>query len=179
MKLDKQSAFPPFQLNGRNYDLSHLNAHIVDYVQPALGQKTAMTYRFYVSYSMHCFTKAYAHQSEAEKQALMYVAEKEARPFCVERYQFSKYLPDIIKNLANAKIGFAGYDNFATIEIMDEKQIKRFYKVAFVMYRFQKKLRLHISSAYPIEKWEKLKPVGFFKLAHNLLQGKSLPKPYR
>ena len=47
------------------------------------------------------------------------------------------------------------------------------------MYRHEKKFRLHVISAYPIDNWEKLKPVGFFKLAHNLVKGKKLPTPQK
>ncbi|HDV0780447.1 MULTISPECIES: hypothetical protein [Gallibacterium] len=179
MKLDKQSTFKPFIYNKHVFDLSHLNASIVKYVQEATDkEKTPIEYQVYVTYSMHCFTKDYPTQTEEEKQKLMYVTNRESRPFCFKRYELSKHLPSIIQNLAHSKIGFAGYDNFATIKIFDEaRQETVFYKVTFVMYRFEKKLRLHISSAYPIEKWEKLKPIGFFKIAQNILKGKKLRKP--
>lgn len=89
---------------------------------------------------------------------------------------YPKHLPRIIQHLSSAKIGFAGDDNFATIELFDEHKANILYKVAFVVYRFEKKLRLHISNAYPIEQWKKLKPVGSFKITDNLLKGKLLPK---
>ena len=128
---------------------------------------------------MHCFTKDYKDQSEEEKQKLMYHSNKESRPFCFKRYNLaSKYLKTIVNNLSKERVGFAGYDNFAMIKVIDEEtQQEKYYKVTFVMYRLQKKLRLHITSAYPIENWQKLKPISFFKLAENTQLGKKIKEP--
>lgn len=183
MKLDKPTSFHAFRLDDQIYDLSHLDAHCVEYqhIQPATEKHSEKitTYKFYVTYSMHCFTKDYPEQTEQEKKRLMYHTQRESRPFCKIRYALSKrYLADIIRQLPQLHIGFAGYDNFATVKILDEEsQQALYYKVTFVTYRFEKKLRLHITSAYPINQWEKLKPVGFFRIAHNLLRNKPLPKP--
>ncbi|REY77210.1 stationary phase growth adaptation protein, partial [Mycobacterium tuberculosis] len=53
-----------------------------------------------------------------------------------------------------------------------------FYFVPFKVYRERKKLRLHVTSAYPVKERPSGKPVSFFKIAHNLLRGKPLPKPH-
>ncbi|WGE31663.1 stationary phase growth adaptation protein [Actinobacillus genomosp. 2] len=178
MELDKQKHFKPFIYGNQIYDLSHLDACIMEYIQPALKDHKAICYKFYITYSMHCFTKDYPEQTEEEKLALMYNTERESRPFCEERYKLSKHLPQIIQKLPESYIGFAGYDNFATIEMIDQQTKQAiFYKVTFVAYRFKRKLRLHITSAYPIPKREKLKPIGFFKIANNLLKNKSIPTP--
>ncbi len=175
MKLDKQAQFNPFELDGKIYDLSMFNAHEVEY----FCEKTNNNFKFFVTYSMHCFTKDYPHQTEQEKQKLLYKTKLENRPFCIDRYKIAtKYLRSIIENLPTNKIGFAGHDNFATIKIIDdETKSEIFYKVVFVAYRYKKKLRLHIASAYPIQEWQKLKPVSFFKIADNLKKGKKLPHP--
>ncbi|HFC8391586.1 TPA: hypothetical protein ACFPVO_002140 [Neisseria meningitidis] len=180
MNLDKQVKFKDFCLDGLTYDLSHLDAQVIEYEQPAKDDKKPIKYKFYVTYSMHCFTKDYDHYSQADRAKLMYKTSLEERPFCKVRYELSKKLPEIISNLASKKIGFAGYDNFANIEIFDEEKEKIiYYKVVFTVYRHEKKFRLHVISAYPIDNWEKLKPVGFFKLAHNLVKGKKLPTPQK
>ncbi len=173
MNLDKQKHFFPFVLDEQIYDLSLFDSHIVEY------ESDKKTYKFFVTYSMHCFTKDYPEQTKEEKQRLMYHSDRESRPFCFKRYRLAvKYLRDIIKNLDKSKIGFAGYDNFATIKVIDEEtQQEKYYKVTFVMYRFQKKLRLHITSAYPIDAWQKLKPISFFKLAENTQLGKKVREP--
>ncbi|MDG4953200.1 stationary phase growth adaptation protein [Actinobacillus equuli] len=178
MELDKQKHFKPFRYKDKEYDLSHLNAHSIEYTQPAIKGGKEIRYKFYITYSMHCFTKDYPKQTEEEKLELMYKTERESRPFCEERYNLSKHLPQIIQKLPESYIGFAGYDNFATIEMIDQQTKQAiFYKVTFVAYRFKRKLRLHITSAYPIPKREKLKPIGFFKIANNLLKNKSIPTP--
>lgn len=178
--LDKQIKFKEFSLDGLTYDLSHLDAHIIEYEQPPKDDKQPIKYKFYVTYSMHCFTKDYDHYSQEDKSKLMYETSLEKRPFCKVRYELSKKLPEIISNLPSKKIGFAGYDNFANIEIFDEEKEKIiYYKVVFTVYRHEKKFRLHVISAYPIDNWEKLKPVGFFKLANNLVKSKKLPTPQK
>ena len=61
---------------------------------------------------------------------------------------------------------------------MDSNGIEVEYFVAFAAFRESKGLRLHIHSAYPIyEGIGKVKKVGFFVIAKNLLQNKELPKP--
>ena len=54
---------------------------------------------------------------------------------------------------------------------------KAFYFVAFRAFREKKKLRLHVTSAYPISEKQKGKSVKFFTIAYNLLRNKQLPQP--
>ena len=70
-------------------DLSFLDAHQAVYVQHHEG-KEPLEYRFWVTYSLHCFTKDYEHQTNEEKQSLMYHAPKESRPFCQHRYNLAR-----------------------------------------------------------------------------------------
>jgi hypothetical protein len=52
------------------------------------------------------------------------------------------------------------------------------YFVPFAIFRENKKLRLHVKSAYSRhEGIGKIKKVGFFVIAKNLLLNKKLPKP--
>ncbi|HFF1503567.1 TPA: hypothetical protein ACGBEO_004859, partial [Escherichia coli] len=44
-------------------------------------------------------------------------------------------------------------------------------------FREKKKLRLHVTSAYPISEKQKGKSVKFFTIAYNLLRNKQLPQP--
>jgi len=71
----------------------------------------------------------------------------------------------------------AGYGNFATVKILDSNGIEINYFVVFNVFRENKKLRLHIQSAYP--KYDgigKIKKVSFFTIAKNLLNNQKLPK---
>ncbi|MEG4171636.1 MULTISPECIES: hypothetical protein [unclassified Microcoleus] len=168
-----------FILNDEIYDLSHLNAQWVEYLDQTDAQKP-IAYKFIVSYGLHCFTKDSDDVSSEESQLLMYSAPKESRLFNFERYQLSKHLPSIIKSLGEKEtlVCHAGYGKFATVKILDSNGREVDYYVAFAVFKEVKKLRLHVQSAYP--KYEgigKVKKVGFFVIAKNLLNNKKLPKP--
>ncbi|WGA68578.1 stationary phase growth adaptation protein [Escherichia fergusonii] len=158
-------------------DLSFLDAHQAVYVQQPEG-KQPIEYRFWVTYSFHCFTKGYAHQTEEEKAALMYHAPKESRPFCERRYNLARlHLKKAILSLSEGKVIHAGYGSYAVIEVDIGEGSKEFYFVAFKAFREKKKLRLHITSAYPVTEKPNGRSVKFFTIAYNLLRGKPLPKP--
>ena len=175
-KLDKQVHFPPFRIDEQVYDLSHLDSHQVVYSQPAADNKPAKTYTFHVTYSMHCFAKDYEHLTDLDRQRLMYHAQKESRPFCCLRYELSKSLPGYIADLPNAFVFHGGHQSYAICPAPDGTE----YFISFVTYKYQKKLRLHVQSAYPLdEPLGRRKKVGFFTIAARLQQGRPLPKPGR
>jgi len=168
-----------FTLNDEIYDLSHLNACSVEYVDKR-DKENPVTYKFIVTYGLHCFTEDSDRLSPQESQLLMYNAPKESRPFNFERYTLSKQLPNIIKSLGEKEtlVCHAGYGNFATVKVLDSNGIEINYFIVFAVFRESKKLRLHVVSAYPKpEALGKIKKVGFFAIAKNLLFNKKLPKP--
>src|SRR5699024_3135185 len=138
----------------------------------------SLEYRFWVTYSLHCFTKDYEHQTNEEKQSLMYHAPKESRPFCQHRYNLARtHLKRTILALPESNVIHAGYGSYAVIEVDLDGGDKAFYFVAFRAFREKKKLRLHVTSAYPISEKQKGKSVKFFTIAYNLLRNKQLPQP--
>lgn len=60
-----------FTLNSEIYDLSHLNAHSVEYLDNR-DTNNLITYKFIVTYGLHCFTKESEDITEEESQLLMY-----------------------------------------------------------------------------------------------------------
>lgn len=177
LRLDHESHWRPFKLDGTTYDLSHLDAHIVEFTQPKDKKNPERIYKFYITYSFHCFAKDYPTLTEQERKRLEYKTEKETRPFCFERYELSKNLPEIIKNIHTRYVFHGGYESFATCDIQQDGKDTQYF-ISFVAYREMKKLRLHIKSAYPLnEKLGKRKSVRFFNIALNLLRNKPLPKP--
>ena len=109
----------------------------------------------------------------------MYNGPRESRTFNFERYQLLKQLPSIVKSLGEKEtlVCHAGYGKFAIVKVFDSNGIEVEYFVAFAAFRESKRLRF-IHSAYPIyEGIGKVKKVGFFVIAKNLLQNKKLPKP--
>ena len=154
------------------YELSHLNAFKIVYVD----SKTGNQYTFFVTFGLHCFTKDLDSLTEIERQDLLYSSRREVRPFNFERYNYSKSLPDLIRKLHEVYIFDAGYDNYATLDLLSDDGVQVNYKVVFKAFREKKKLRLHISSAYPVDDPGKTKKVGFFAIARNLLMDRPLPK---
>ncbi len=179
VNIDEVAKWRPFKdQDGNIWDLSFLDAHEVSYTHCSPG-KLDIVYKFTVSYSFHCFCKDYPEQTEEEKLSLMYDAGKDSRPFCKIRYALARdKLRAIIEGLGNSKVIHAGYGSYAVVEITVNEGESEFYFVPFKVYRERKKLRLHVTSAYPVNERPSGKPVSFFKIAHNLLRGKPLPKPH-
>ncbi len=162
---------------GTIWDLSFLDAHEVIYIHQSEG-KSDLEYRFFVTYSMHCFTKEYSSQSKDEKNALMYNSTKESRPFCRIRYELAKcYLKKTIFSLDEQFICHAGYGSYAIIETLNGKNEVCYYYVPFRVFREKKKFRIHVTSAYPVDSKLPKGKVGFFRIAYNLFNGKTLPIP--
>ncbi|EON6280382.1 stationary phase growth adaptation protein [Vibrio cholerae] len=181
LDLDKTTHWQPFYLDGKCYDLSHLDAHKVTYTQESDGKNPERSYDFYVTYSFHCFSKDYPTLTEQDREKLKYSSDKESRPFCERRYLLSKKLPQIINGLHKSNLVFhAGHESYATCNIEDENGNKIEYYVSFATYRYKKKLRIHIQSAYPLDTpLGKRKKVKFFTIAYNLFNGKALPAPQK
>ena len=177
MKQEVEKWRPFGHPDGDIRDLSFLDAHQAVYVQHHEG-KEPLEYRFWVTYSLHCFTKDYEHHTNEEKQSLMYHAPKESRPFCQHRYNLARiHLKRIILALPESNVIHAGYGSYAVIEVDLNGRDKAFYFVAFRAFREKKKLRLHVTSAYPISEKQKGKSVKFFTIAYNLFRNKQLPQP--
>ena len=174
--IDQVKSWHNFTLDGVEYDLSHLDAHWVDY-----DFGTDRQYRVIVSYSFHCFAKEQDHHSESDKHHLMYHAPKESRPFHFERYELSKALKRYIERLDQPEyaksVGYVGYENYASIQVLHGDGLKSNYKIVFKVYRARKKLRLHVTSAYKQEEYERVNKVNFEVILKNVLVGKKPPKP--
>jgi hypothetical protein len=168
-----------FELRNTVYDLSHLKAEWIEYLDDRDEEKP-ITYKFLVTYGLHCFTKNLESLSTEESAALMYCSARESRAFNFERYELSKQLPTIIRSLGQKSclVCHAGYGNYAVVKIITAAGLEVDYFIVFSAFREQKKLRLHITSAYPKESGiGKVKKVGFFVIARSLLNNKPLPKP--
>lgn len=178
MKTEEVQKWKAFEHpDGAARDLSFLDAHDVIYRHCTEG-KADRVYKFFVTYSFHCFCKGYEHQTEKVKASLMYFAPKDKRPFCERRYKLARlYLRQIVEGLDRCKVIHAGYGNYAVVEVELPDREKGFYFVVFSAFRERKKLRLHITSAYPVTERPGGQKVSFFTIAHNLLCGRSLPHP--
>jgi hypothetical protein len=173
------SCWRPFVLDGIKYDLSHLNAHEVEYTEER-KDNSPIKYKFIVTYSFHCFADdKQKNLSEEEKHKLMYHAPKDSRPFDFKRYNLSFQLPKIISSLGDEGVScfHADHGNYATYRIDDKKENAINYRVVFKAFRDEKKLRLHVVSAFPPIKEYGEKKIKFLVIAYNLLKGKPSKKP--
>jgi hypothetical protein len=155
-----------FETDEYTYDLSHLNACRVDYT----GKKD--TYTVYVTYSHHCFAK----DEEGYNNDLPYPSPKDPRNFHDLRFQLSLNLPGIIEELLTAYTYHGGGESYAVCEGASLDGDTYHYLVAFSVFKLQKKLRMHITSAYPLDERPKVKKVKFETILNNLSKGKPLPK---
>ncbi len=159
-------AWANFKTDEYVYDLSHLNACCITYT----GKKE--TYIVYVTYSHHCFAK----DVEGYNDDLPYPYPKDQRNFHNLRFQLSLNLPEIIEGLLTAYTYYGGGESYAVCEGISQNGKAYHYLVAFSVFKSQKKLRMHITSAYPLDKRPKVKKVKFETILNNLSKGKPLPK---
>jgi hypothetical protein len=167
-----------FTIEGDVYDLSHLHAHHAEYLDDR-NSNNPITYKFIITYGLHCFTKELDDLSEEESRSLMYSAPRESRHFNAERYYLSKELPNIILSLSQKTtlVCHAGYGKFASVKALDSNGVEIDYFIVFTVFKESKKLRLHVQSAYHVyEGIGKIKKLSFLVIANNLLTNKNLPK---
>jgi hypothetical protein len=97
-------------IDGVIYDLSHLDPLVME-VSPKADN--APTYKVRVSFACHAFTRELTPEDEPD---LHFRAGKELRCFCIERYQLSVKLPDMIRYAANGRVYFSDRATFLVVE---------------------------------------------------------------
>jgi len=150
-----QQKWPNFNHNGIEYPLDHLNVHTITFS----GEKHE--FPFVVTYGLHCFAKDNNEGNEVYvpfEAELAYQDGRETRPFCFERYQMSKLLPEYIKSFDMAMIRvIGGADKYRVIELIDQDTGDVLeYKIGFSCFKENRLFRLHVTTAF-IERREGLK----------------------
>jgi hypothetical protein len=172
----------PFERDGRQFDLSHLDGFSYDLVVPAKDDKPERTYRLNVTFSIHCFTRG-AKKDEVIPTELAYRDSRETRIFDDERYEQSKMLRGIIETLGGRQCHHDKHGNFYVFEVQDAKGQKAYYSVFFTLSKAGKKagLNLYVTTAHmrPQPPYAKnVKPVRFSIIVHNIWVGKGVkPAP--
>jgi len=170
--VEEEQCWVRFSHEDNVYDLSHLDAHKVVFIDGKLK------YEFIVTYSFHVFAKESADLSDEEHDALMFGTKKESRPFNHERYHLSLQLPSIIEGLAEAYCFHADRGSFATCKLTSASGEEVNYKVVFKAFREKKKLRIHVTTAFPLaEDMGKATKVKFLTIAKKTLEGKKVKVP--
>lgn len=170
----------PFIYQSKTYDLSHLHPFEIEIVQEAVNGKPDRRYCIQVLFSMHCFTV-----KELSEDALRYSDSRETRRFCFDRYELSKRLPGIIRDIGNRKCFHTPHNNYFLVEVIQEDGNKTEYEIYFKLSRSGKKklLNLFVESAYvrdqryKVSKAKRRKPIRFVILARNVEEKRPIKVP--
>jgi hypothetical protein len=172
----------PFNLNGVPHKLDHLHPATITYTQPAKADVPERKYVVEVLFGLHCFTRG-EDDTEPSDAKLNYSDSRETRTFDLDRYELSKSLPELVKNLARSKCYHTNHGNFFTVEIVKNSGGIRRYEVYFALSRSAKKgvLNLHVQSAYPRDEQHQNMPrrkgIGFFVLLYNVQNNRPIKPP--
>lgn len=91
--------FKPLDIGGRIIDLAHLEPFCLE-IDSKLAKKVL---RVHVTFTNHCFTKAYAPETHPPGEIIIDQDKPRPRTFCPVRYRLSHDLPAVIKRLNHPK----------------------------------------------------------------------------
>lgn len=171
-------------IEGRTYDLSHLDPFTFEFVVPEKAGKPPQIYAIDVLFSWHCFTRGIA-AGENFPATLAYGQGRETRLFDERRYRFSKWLPGIIRDIGSRKCFHTGKGNFFTVEFIEESGSRVEYAIFFKVSRRGSRagLTLSVESAYapdnrvPRRRPHPPKSIRFSIIAHHTATGKPIKQP--
>jgi hypothetical protein len=171
-------------IEGRIYDLSHLDPFAFEFVILEKDGRPQQLYAIEVLFSWHCFTRGIA-VGENFPEAFAYHRGRETRLFDERRYHLSRNLPRIIRGIGSRKCFHTGRGNFFTVELVDEKGNRIEYTIFFKASRRAKRreLTLRVESAYvrgdrvPLGRSRPPRPIRFSVIAYNTATGKVIKEP--
>lgn len=176
----------PFLYQNITYDLTHLDEFEWELVQSAKDSKPEIHYRFVIEFGLHCFTRGLnLHQKEQWERIendLIYFDSREKRIFDFNRYELSKKLPEITKEISQKNCFHTGKENFFIIEIVNDQGLRQEYEVYFQVSKSKERLRLFVQSAYIRDSMHrasqpKKQKISFFTIAHNVKTNKKIKLP--
>lgn len=138
-QIDSIQAWQPFVHAGTTHSLSHLDAHEITYK----GEKAE--YRFIVTYGLHCFAK-----DETEHNIpVIYEDGRESKSICMERYEASKQLREILGNLPSMTLYETSAEKYFSLHMMNSAtNTVEPYKICIAFFKEKRLLRMHILSAF-------------------------------
>ena len=137
-----------FQYGEDKYSLSHVHPFEWEFTALAAAKRPERTYRLQITFSMHTFTRGL--KKDENVPDLLYRDSREVRAFDFVRYELSKKLPDIVRELGDRRCYHTHHRNFFTIELVDESGRSNEYEVYFKVSKASRKgwLNLYVESAY-------------------------------
>jgi len=164
----------PFQINGSDYNLDHLKACKHQFSHPQRAER----YTLYFTFSHHTFTRTPNGDEVVNANDYYPSPAEDLRVFDIERYELSKYLPEIVRTLPEQFCYHGGYSRYCSCKVKQDDGNEVTYQVVYRVWKERGKMRFHIESAYPLDKkLGKVKKVNFWVICHNLLRNKKMPQP--
>lgn len=173
------STWTNFKKDNTEYDLSHLNQFSFNHTRAATETLPSNTTSFLVSFSHHCFT---GHIGDDE---WIYPYANDERFFCITRYNLSRNLPQLIRDILNTNPyvlrTFMGHrEQFFYVEQNYQDETYRvFLEISCPTKRYAN-VRIDIRSAYHAETYAS--PVNgdshfkLWRIIDSKLSGTVLPK---
>ena len=164
----------PFNDGNKKLSFDHLRARKLEFSNPYNSD----AYKIYATISHHVFTISIDPDRENNSAEIYEAKPIDKRLFCNERYSLSFHLPKLLETLPDQFCYHGGFRKYCLCQLEDEQGNPIFYQVVFRMWKIPKKIRLHVESAYPLErKPKKPKKVAFHVICYNLLRNKKPPPP--
>ena len=149
VKLDRYK-----EVDGKRFDLSHLQDAYYDFTIEASGKYPEISFSVLVQYCSHCISWGPRTGEEIDftihGEDRRIIDEKGIhRCFSEVRYELSLNLPSIFATLTQRSCLFTGRVNWLTIEVLDPSNKRLEYEVFFRLTRQDSKLlRIVVESAY-------------------------------
>jgi hypothetical protein len=140
--IDSIQVWEDLSHEGNLFSFGHLSAHEVSY-----PRENGSPFIFIVTYGLHCFTK----DGTDHNVPVMVSDGRETQTLCVERYESSKNLPRIIKELAEsrARIYETTQEKYFTVSKLNNLtgEVEP-YKICIAVFKEKRRLRIHVLSAF-------------------------------
>lgn len=146
------------------YDLSHLTPLEFKVSIPGPNPKIVIPVDVHVRFSKHCYTSKY----DKDGTGFEIFDGREVRFFSLERYEFSKNLPEIVRAIGTSeKCFFTPHRNYFVARTECGKEYRVFFSVK---KRGAKKISVSVESAYAPDNPQRKKGSikGFLLLAKTL-----------
>jgi|GEM_PF-1696709 len=177
---EKLTRWRPYESEDRIYDLSHVHPFRYTLTLAAMPNHAAREVEVRIGFSSHTFTVGCEPPDVAH---LHYSRPNDPRKFCPERYELSKRLQDIMRNLEHRKCFFTNYKNYFVVELPETLAAGFEYWVFFDVRNVGERdaVLIFVESAYVGDATKtpyrsRREKVGFKVLVNKALQNQR-PKP--
>lgn len=169
------SPWPEFSLDGRLYDLSHLDEYHFE-----LADSKGVGRSVVVTFEDHCFTRKWLDQDE--RSLLFPDCSRKPGAFCTERYAYSLLLREHIAQAVLGDVWIADGEGFAVLPTVNAQGGRVLYCIFFDLKKVQGvpfDLRMLVRTAYPLDTERTFATHGNIRFRHLVtlkMQGKVPPR---